>query len=184
MKNLKRFQIFVILRLLSAIGLILYHYFFEKFQNIIYLYILFVVIGFSFAYEMLFIVVSKQEKKYAYYENRMKLWNNISYRVKNAGETSFNEMPIGIIVFDDDFKIEWSNQYAQKIFLMRDLNNKSFDLLDTNFAEKIREREPLFITEIYGKVYRVEHMLRDHVLYLVDITTATEIENNQAIKLS
>lgn len=176
MKILKRFQILVILMLLSSIGLILYHYLIENFQNVLYLYLAFIGVGFSVAYELLFIAVRKQEKKYEYYEHRMKLWNNITYRVKNAGETSFNELPIGIIVFDDDFKIEWSNQYAQKIFLMRDLNNKSFDLLDSDFAEKVRERETVFVTEIYGKVYRVEHILRDHVLYLVDITSATEIE--------
>ena len=57
-------------------------------------------IGFCLSYELFLISVRKQEKKAEYYERKMKLWNNISYRVKNAGETSFNEMPIGIIVFD------------------------------------------------------------------------------------
>ena len=177
MKNLKRFQILVILMLLASIFLIVYHYFVNELNNILYLYLAFLGIGFSLAYEALFKSLRKQEKKYSYYQQRMKLWNNISYRVKNAGETSFNEMPIGIIVFDDDFQIEWANQYAQKIFLIRDLNNKSFELLDSNFAEKVRERQLVFTAEIYGKVYRVEHILRDHVLYLVDITSETAIEN-------
>ena len=176
MKNLKKFQILVLLIFLGALSLIICHYFIKEIDNIIYLYIAFLGIGFCLSYELFLISVRKQEKKAEYYERKMKLWNNISYRVKNAGETSFNELPIGIIVFDDDFKIEWSNQYAQKIFLIKDLNNKSFNLLDSDFAEKVRERQPIFKTEIYGKVYRVEHMLRDHVLYLVDITSETEIE--------
>lgn len=177
MKNLKKFQILIILLLLGSIGLVLYHYFITQFKNILYLYLSFFGIGFATAFELLLISVTKQEKKAEFYERKMKLWNNISYRVKNAGETSFNELPIGIIVFDDDFKIEWSNQYAQKIFLMKDLNNKSFDLLDVPFATKIRERQANFVAEIYGKIYRVEHILRDHVLYLIDITSETEIEN-------
>ena len=57
----------------------------------------------------------KKFKRMSYLEQKVKLWNNISYRVKNAGETSFNEMPIGIIVFDDNFKIEWNNDENTKI---------------------------------------------------------------------
>jgi len=177
MKNLKKFQILIVLILLSSIGLIIYHNFIKELANLTYLYISFFGVGFSIAYELLLISVTKQEKKAEYYERKMKLWNNISYRVKNAGETSFNELPMGIIVFDDDFKIEWSNQYAQKIFLMKDLNNKSFELLDGDFAQKVRDRQSNFKAEIYGKIYKVEHMLRDHVLYLIDITSEVEIEN-------
>ena len=93
--------------------------------------------------------LNKHIKKANFLESRLGEWNTISYRVKKAGEHAFNELPIGIIVFDDDFKIEWSNQYAQKIFLIKDLNNKSFNLLDSGFAEKVRERQPVFKTEIY-----------------------------------
>ena len=177
MKNLKKFQIIIFILLAAALTLIFYNYFISVFKDQFSVYLSYVILGFSIAYELLYLLFKKHEKKAQFYERKMQLWNNISYRVKNAGETSFNELPIGIIVFDDDFKIEWSNQYAQKIFLIKDLNNKSFELLDPTFAERVRERQPLFKIEIYGKVYRVEHMLRDHVLYLVDITSETEIES-------
>ena len=177
MKNLKKFQILIILLLLGCIGLISYNYLVKEIAETFYLYLLYFGAGFSIAFELILILVRKQEKKSEYYERKMKLWNNISYRVKNAGETSFNELPIGIIVFDDDFKIEWSNSYAQKIFIMKDLNNKSFEFLNSEFAQKIRDREAVFKIDIYGKIYKVNHILKDHVLYLVDITSETEIEN-------
>lgn len=177
MKKIKRFQIVIIILTIISIGVLVYNYVINPFQSPIVLYVAYAVIGLGIGYEMVAIVARKSEKKSAFYEQKIKLWNNISYRVKNAGETSFNEMPIGIIVFDDNFNVEWSNQYANKIFSVSDLHNKSFDLLDTSFAEKVRDRQQTFKTEIYGKIYRVEHILRDHVLYLTDITSETEIEN-------
>ena len=61
-------------------------------------------------------VFFKRIKQNAYQEQKLQLWNSISYRVKRAGETSFNEMPLGIILFNDEFVIEWANNYAKKIF--------------------------------------------------------------------
>ena len=50
-------------------------------------------------------------------QNRLKMWNSITYKVKKAGETAFNKLPIGIIVVDSDSKIVWSNQNARTIFM-------------------------------------------------------------------
>ena len=45
----------------------------------------------------------KQMRKENFLENRLNMWNTISYRVKKAGETAFNELPIGILVLNNDF---------------------------------------------------------------------------------
>ena len=63
MKNLKKFQVLIILLVLGAFGLIFYHYLVKEFENIIYLYVAFFGVGFSVAYELLLISVTKQEKK-------------------------------------------------------------------------------------------------------------------------
>ena len=176
MKNLKRFQFIIITLVLFSIALVVYNYLILQTPIEWITYIACSIVGISLGYELVYIAMKKQEKKSLYLEQKIKLWNNISYRVKNAGETSFNEMPIGILVFDDNFKVEWNNHYAEKIFMSHNLVNKSFDTLNDEFANKIRERNQVFKITLYGKVYKVEHMLRDHVLYLTDITSETEIE--------
>lgn len=50
-------------------------------------------------------------------QNRLKMWNSITYKVKKAGETAFDKLPIGIIVVDSDSKIVWANQNARTIFM-------------------------------------------------------------------
>lgn len=48
-------------------------------------------------------------------ENRLNLWNTITYKVKGAGETAFNNLPIGIIVLDNAYRIVWANKLAEDI---------------------------------------------------------------------
>lgn len=142
----------------------------------VFFYIAYFVLGATISYELIFIVALKDEKRTLYLEQKMKLWNNISFRVKGAGETSFNEMPVGIIVFDDNFNIEWSNYFAKKIFKATSLNNKSLDALDTDFAQKVRKRVKEFTVKIYDQVIAVDHRLAEHILYLTDITASESLK--------
>ena len=75
----------------------------------------------------------------SYLEQKVKLWNNISYRVKNAGETSFNEMPIGIIVFDDDSPAKkQNNRQSGKVVQPKQVHPKKTndDFFDMNVPTK------------------------------------------------
>ena len=116
--------------MLASVAVIVYNYAVEPFLNELYSDIACGILGMTLTYEFIYYIALKNEKKSIYLEQKIKLWNNISYRVKDAGETSFNEMPIGIILFDDDFVIEWNNQYAQTIFQSKSLNGKSLEFLD------------------------------------------------------
>jgi DNA-directed RNA polymerase alpha subunit len=49
------------------------------------------------------VVALGNQKNYQYVqtlENRLDLWNTISYKLKGAGETAFNDLPIGVIAID------------------------------------------------------------------------------------
>ena len=39
----------------------------------------------------------------------------LSYRLKKVGEEALLEMPIGIVLIDDQFLIEWTNPYMLRI---------------------------------------------------------------------
>ena len=64
-----------------------------------------------------FVIRFKQLKKENFLENRLNMWNTISYRVKKAGETAFNELPIGILVLNNDYEVVWSNNFAKNLFM-------------------------------------------------------------------
>lgn len=177
MKTLRKFQVIAILIFFISAAAIVYDFVVKKFENELYMYIACALCGITLTYEVILQLVLQNNKKIIYLEQKMKLWNNISYRVKNAGESSFNELPLGIIVFDDDFNIEWSNNYVQEIFMSKALNGKSIDLLDKDLAKYIRERQKNFKVTIYGRVLKVEHKLANHILFFTDVTSETELED-------
>ena len=137
---------------LAAVGVLVYNYAFTPLPYVWILHIAYGILGLTLSYEFTIRLVMKNEKRASYLEQKIKLWNNISYRVKNAGETSFNEMPIGIIIFDENYQIEWNNHFAEHIFMTQSLNNKSFDTLNKEFSDKIKDKNSAFKIVIYGKV--------------------------------
>ena len=147
MKVLKKFHILVILLFIAAIAAIVYNYAYKPLPYFWILYIAYGICGLTIGFSIILGVVSKNEKKIAYLEQKVKYWNKISYRVKNAGETSFNEMPIGIIVFDDNYNIEWNNHFAEKIFMSHSLVNKTIETLNKEFFEKLKEKNAIFHTK-------------------------------------
>src|SRR6185437_8521836 len=42
--------------------------------------------------------------------------STLSYRVKKVGEEALMEMPIGIMLFNDDYYIEWTNPFMASCF--------------------------------------------------------------------
>ncbi len=176
MKGFKKYNIVLAIFILLGIIASIFLYLADKQK---YQYYILGLVGFISLLTGLLISnlsLYKQIRESAYQKQKLQLWNSISYRVKNAGETSFNEMPLGIILFNDDFVIEWANNYAKKAF-SSELVERNFSNLNKEFADKISKRTPQFDITIYEKVYHCVHMLRDHVIYLNDITNETNVIN-------
>src|SRR5690554_75656 len=65
----------------------------------------------------IFIFISySQRKKIDKLNNRLGMWTKLSYHVNQVGDEIFNELPIGILAYDDDFEIKWINNYSNVIF--------------------------------------------------------------------
>lgn len=128
------------------------------------------------------IINAKNAKNINALETRLKMWNTITYKVKKAGESAFNELPIGIIVIDKYYKIIWSNNQARHIFMskLEDLNLKDITLPLLN---QIEERTPnqdgiiVFETNIYGEIYEVKYLKNDNIIYFTNINDFVNLKN-------
>ena len=113
-------------------------------------------------------------------QNRLKMWNSITYKVKKAGETAFDKLPIGIIVVDSDSKIVWANQNARTIFMsplehiyLKDLASPLYSKLQDvlqDIDENSDNQKVTYNANIYGKIYYIEYLVKYNVMYLTDIT--------------
>src|SRR5690554_1659430 len=108
-------------------------------------YISLSVIVASLTYFYMIGKANRNIKRLRWLENRLKLWNLISYRVKKAGEYAFTNLPIGIIVFSEERVIEWANGYAKEIF-MSPLVERKIELINPQLLKKINKLSEFEIT--------------------------------------
>ena len=81
----------------------------------------------------------------------------LSYRVKRVGEEALMEMPIGIMLINDEYYIEWSNPYLSSCFDEETLVGKSlYDLADALIPLIKQEVETEIIT-LHERKFRIVH---------------------------
>lgn len=99
---------------------------------------------------------------------------SISHRVKRAGEQVFNQLPMGILLYDDNQNIVWHNAFAKKIFA-GDINETPLLEIDRYLSEKIGEGSEAFELVMKEQVYHVQHFPDERLMYLTNGTEFSDL---------
>ncbi|MFD1031744.1 DHH family phosphoesterase [Metaplanococcus flavidus] len=111
------------------------------------------------------------------YETTEKHIETLSYRMKKVGEEALLEMPIGILLANDNFDIEWANPYISSVLEYDTLIGESIYTLSDDFHTLVKSEEIRDLTITLGdRKYRVYYKADDRLFYLFDITEQVEIE--------
>ena len=111
------------------------------------------------------------------YEETEKHIETLSYRMKKVGEEAFLEMPIGILLINDQYIIEWANPYMIK--------NLPFDTIigeeliydvSEGFSQLIKQEDSKEVNITLSEKFKVLYKARKSLLYFFDITEQIEIE--------
>ena len=117
---------------------------------------------------MLFIY-RKKDKTIVWLKNRLEQWSNLSVHVNKAGDEVFSELPVGIVIYDEQFDVKWVNRYSKKIF-DGELLEKPLKDIHQNLQEKLVEDLTGFTIEVNGKFYEAIHKSESKIVYLFDVT--------------
>ena len=96
---------------------------------------------------------------------------NISYQIEEAGDEVFFQLPMGVIVYNDDYKIEWINPYVQTLFPDKTLTNQSLTLLSENILRDLEKEQAYSWLYIDDLIYFIQINYEHNILYLFDRTT-------------
>ena len=100
----------------------------------------------------------------------------LSYRVKKVGDEALLEMPIGILLINDDYTIEWANPYMASCLKENSLIGRSlYDVADMLIPIIKQEIESEKVS-IYDHQYRMVYKKEEKLLYFFDITEQANIE--------
>lgn len=103
----------------------------------------------------------------------------LSHRIKKVGEEALLEMPIGIILYDENYKIEWTNGYMNqfKDFTAENtLIGSNLGVISDDIINRIKEGYSEQWLALKDETYQVSIRKEERLLYFFDQTKEVEIE--------
>ncbi|UJL46389.1 DHH family phosphoesterase [Virgibacillus sp. NKC19-16] len=101
----------------------------------------------------------------------------ISHRIKKVGDEALLEMPFGIVLYSEDYKIEWANPYMNKF---AEENNtivgNSLNMLSEDLIPMIKESKENVWFEMEGYEFETKVKKEERLLYVFDRTEHSELQ--------
>ncbi|MGE7623382.1 DHH family phosphoesterase [Viridibacillus sp. NPDC096237] len=134
-------------------------------------------IGIAYGVVVVLALISTWKTEKTTYEETEKHIETLSYRMQKIGEEALLEMPIGIILMDTQYLIEWSNPYMLGILDVDTLMGEEIFNLSEDLYTLIKhdEKNEMNIT-LRDRKYRAFYKPEERLLYFFDITEQVEIE--------
>ncbi len=117
----------------------------------------------------------KQSKKVKRLENRLEQWNSISYHVRNSGDKAFTELPVGILVYDDDYIARWANKNAKTIFKTA-IIDQSLNDISSEILMHIRAKDEEFVYKLDDMYFQVVNNYENNLIYFFDQTDREKLK--------
>lgn len=96
----------------------------------------------------------------------------LSHRIKRAGNEVIQELPLGILLYNEEKIVEWHNPFVAKMLSKESLIGESvIDLIPAMKSRKDKEvKETKFEVTIGKQIYLVQARPDERLLYFTDIT--------------
>lgn len=100
----------------------------------------------------------------------------LSHRIKKVGEEALMEMPIGILLYNDDFQIVWSNPYLTSCFEEDTLVGRTINDISEALIPLLKDEVDIDLVTINKRKFRLHIKREERLLYFFDVTEQVEIE--------
>ncbi|PAV28468.1 hypothetical protein CIL05_16155 [Virgibacillus profundi] len=103
--------------------------------------------------------------------------STLSHRIKKVGEEALLEMPFGIVLYNEDYKIEWANPYMNRFSKEDDpIVGDSLNILSEELIPMIKENKSDVWYEIDGYKFQTTIKKEERLLYFFDRTQQAELQ--------
>ncbi|NGY78248.1 DHH family phosphoesterase [Bacillus megaterium] len=100
----------------------------------------------------------------------------LSHRLKKVGEEALMEMPIGIMLFNDEYQIEWTNPFLASCLGEDTLVGRSLYDVAESIIPLIKQEVETEVVTLHDRKFKVVIKRDERLLYFFDITEQIEIE--------
>jgi len=101
--------------------------------------------------------------------------STLSYRLKKVGEEALMEMPIGILLYNDEFQVEWANAYLSNCLDADTLVGRSLYDVEELIVPLIQQEVESETITLNEQKFKVIIKREERLLYFFDVTEQMEI---------
>lgn len=101
--------------------------------------------------------------------------STLSYRLKKVGEEALMEMPIGILLYNDEFQVEWANAYLSDCLDADTLVGRSLYEVEELIVPLIQQEVESETITLNEQKFKVIIKREERLLYFFDVTEQMEI---------
>ncbi|MCC3358995.1 DHH family phosphoesterase [Bacillus sp. REN16] len=101
--------------------------------------------------------------------------STLSYRLKKVGEEALMEMPIGILLYNDEFQVEWANSYLSNFLDADTLVGRSLYDVEELIVPLIQQEIESETITLNEQKFKVIIKREERLLYFFDVTEQMEI---------
>ncbi|WP_377887222.1 DHH family phosphoesterase [Alkalihalobacillus sp. R86527] len=102
--------------------------------------------------------------------------STLSHRVKKVGDEALMEMPIGILLYDEDYHIEWTNPYMPTVTKQEQLIGLSLNEISEKIIPFLKSEAEDEILTINERMYKTYFKQEERLLYFFDVTEKIDIK--------
>ncbi|WP_246944291.1 DHH family phosphoesterase [Bacillus pinisoli] len=102
--------------------------------------------------------------------------STLSHRVKRVGEEALMEMPIGILLYNEDFQVEWGNPFMNAFFEEETIIGKPIHDLAEVLLPLIKDQVESEVINLYDRKLRIIHKKEERLIYAFDVTEEIQLE--------
>jgi c-di-AMP phosphodiesterase-like protein len=112
------------------------------------------------------------------YKNKLELYiKSITARVKNLNNEAITEMPIGVLIYNKEYQIQWGNQYIlDRIDSLNLIGQHLFDVSEGLMSLVTQQEKKEDVLLINKHTYRVILRREEQVIYFFDVTEQAQLE--------
>ncbi|SFP89807.1 DHH family phosphoesterase [Salibacterium halotolerans] len=131
------------------------------------------IVGF-FILALLLIYVLQARK--AFERDLEKYIKTLSHRVNKAGEEAVKSLPIGIILYDEDYQMQWANPFM-KDYLPREFLGLPLNDVFEDITSPIKKGDTKTELTLSDRHYTIDIKPQERLLYFFDMTETKETQS-------
>lgn len=100
----------------------------------------------------------------------------LMHRIDRAGEHIFIHMPIGVVIYNEDYEIEWCNRYSLSLMKEESLRGKSLSVISDTLIDSLQGEEEKIALQIHDEQCEIEIDRKNQALFIFNRTKEKHLE--------